>query len=265
VPSTAVEFDHVVKRYSGHLAVDDMSLVVHTGTVFGLLGPNGAGKTTTLRMLLNILEPDEGVIRLFGEPTTETHVTDRIGYLPEERGLYKKMTVRRVLRFLAQLKGVPPREADRRIDRWLERFGLRTAERDWGRAKVDELSRGMQQKVQFIATVLHEPDLVVLDEPFAGLDPVNAQVLKDTVLDLRAQGRTVILSTHVIDNAERMCDAVCIMARGRKILDGSMAEVKARYGGPPVERLVTVQPSLHEIFLQQVGAAGVEPGTSGQG
>jgi ABC-2 type transport system ATP-binding protein len=265
VSPTAVEFDHVVKRYSGHLAVDDMSLVVRTGTVFGLLGPNGAGKTTTIRMLLNILEPDEGVIRVFGEPSTESHVTDRIGYLPEERGLYKKMTVRRVLRFLAQLKGVPPREADRRIDAWLERFGLRTAERDWGRAKVDELSRGMQQKVQFIATILHEPDLVVLDEPFAGLDPVNAQVLKDTVLELRDQGRTVILSTHVIDNAERMCDAVCIMARGRKILDGPMAEVKARYGGAPVERVVTVQPSLHDIFLQQVGASGVEPGTSGQG
>lgn len=265
MPSIAVEFSHVVKRFAGHVAVRDLSLVVPTGTVYGLLGPNGAGKTTTIRMLLNIMVPDAGTIRVFGQPSTDTHVTDRIGYLPEERGLYKKMTVRRMLRFLAELKGVARREADRRIDGWLERFALRTAERDWGRARVDELSRGMQQKVQFIGTVIHEPDLVVLDEPFSGLDPVNAQVLKDTVGELRARGTTVILSTHIIDNAERMCDAVCIISRGDKILDGAVADVRTRFGGPPVERVVTVQPSLHEIFLQQVGAAGVETGMTGHG
>ena len=265
VPSPAVEFNHVVKRYAGHVAVRDLSLSVRAGTVYGLLGPNGAGKTTAIRMLLNIIAPDEGSIRIFGQPSTDGDVTDQIGYLPEERGLYKKMTVRRVLRFLAQLKGVPAREADRRIDIWLERFALRTADRDWGRAKVDELSRGMQQKVQFIATVLHDPQLVVLNEPFSGLDPVNAQALTDTVLELRARGRTVILSTHVIDNAERMCDAVGIIVNGSKILDGSMADVKAQYGGPPVERVITLQPSLHEIFLRQVGAADGEPGMSGHG
>jgi ABC-2 type transport system ATP-binding protein len=265
VSAPAVEFDRVVKRYATHVAVRELSLSIPAGTVFGLLGPNGAGKTTAIRMLLNIIAPDAGSIRVFGRPSTDGDVTDQIGYLPEDRGLYKKMTVRRVLRFLGQLKGLRAREADRRIDVWLERFSLRTADHDWGKAKVDELSRGMQQKVQFIATVLHHPQLVVLDEPFSGLDPVNAQVLKDTILELRSHGRTVILSTHIIENAERMCDAVCIIVNGTKILDGSIAEVKTRYGGPPVERIITVQPSLHEIFLQQVGAVGVEPGMSGQG
>src|SRR5690606_32938672 len=186
-------------------------LNVPCGTVYGLLGPNGAGKTTTIRMLLNIIAPDTGQILLFGQPNVERGVIDRVGYLPEERGLYRKMEVRRVLRFLAELKGVPARQADARIDEWLDRLTLRTAEKDWGRAKVDELSRGMQQKVQFIATMLHDPELVILDEPFSGLDPVNAQALKDTVLDLRRRGKTVIFSTHLMDQAERMCDAVCII------------------------------------------------------
>ncbi len=265
MPLPAVEFRHVVKRYDGHVAVRDLSLVVPAGTVYGLLGPNGAGKTTTIRMLLNIIAPDEGSITALGEPNTAPDLMDRVGYLPEERGLYKKMQVRRVLRFLAELKGVPARVADRRIDEWLDRLALRTPERDWGFAKVDELSRGMQQKVQFIATLLHDPDLVVLDEPFSGLDPVNAQALKDTVESLRARGKTVIFSTHIIENAEKMCDAVCIIAHGEKILDGTLAEVKTQYGGPPVERVVTEQASLYDIFLQQVGATGVESGVSGQG
>jgi ABC-2 type transport system ATP-binding protein len=227
----ALELSHITKRYDGHVALDDLSLTVPTGTVYGLLGPNGAGKTTTIRMVLNVIEPDSGTIRLFGRPTSAPGAIDQVGYLPEERGLYKKMQVRRVLRFLAELKGMNGREADRRIDEWLERFNLRTAERDWGNAKVDELSRGMQQKVQFIGTLLHDPDLVILDEPFSGLDPINADALKDTILQLRQRGRTVIFSTHQMDSAQQLCDAVCIIAGGRKVLDGDVAAVRATHGG----------------------------------
>jgi ABC-2 type transport system ATP-binding protein len=227
----AVEIDHVTKRFAEHVAVRDLSLTVPRGAVYGLLGPNGAGKTTTIRMVLNIIGPDEGSIRLFGQPFDASGVTDAVGYLPEERGLYKKMQVRRVLRFLAALKGVHGRTADQRIDRWLDRLGLRTAEKDWGEAKVDELSRGMQQKVQFIGALLHEPQLVILDEPFSGLDPINAQALKDIVVDLRREGRTVIFSTHLMENAERMCDSVCIIARGEKVLDGAITDVKSQHGG----------------------------------
>ncbi len=165
----AIDIRGVVKRYDEHVAVRDLSLQVPRGSVYGLLGPNGAGKTTTIRMILDIIAPDGGTIALFGKPNTTKGALDRVGYLPEERGLYKKMQVRRVLLFLAELKGIPTAEASRRIDTWLDRLSLRTAEKDWGEAKVDELSRGMQQKVQFIATLLHDPDLVVLDEPFSGL------------------------------------------------------------------------------------------------
>ena len=224
----ALEIRGVQKRYAEHVAVRDLSLAVPAGTVYGLLGPNGAGKTTTIRMILNVIAPDTGTITLLGKPNTDPSVLDRLGYLPEERGLYKKMRVRDVLRFLAELKGVARKDADRRIDEWLERMTLRTADKDWGKSKVDELSRGMQQKVQFIGTLLHDPELVILDEPFSGLDPINAQALKDTVVELRRRGKTVIFSTHLMDNAERLCDAVCIIARGQKVLDGSVAAVKER-------------------------------------
>jgi ABC-2 type transport system ATP-binding protein len=317
----ALEIRDVSKSYDGHVAVAGLSLAVPRGAVYGLLGPNGAGKTTTIRMILDIIEPDAGSIRLFGRSHKEGGVLDRLGYLPEERGLYKKMTVRDVLRFLAALKGVARRDADPRIDRWLDRLSLRTDEKDWGKAKVEELSRGMQQKVQFIGTLLHDPELVILDEPFSGLDPINAQALKDTVVDLKRQGRTVIFSTHLMDNAERLCDAVCIIAKGRKVLDGAVAAVKAENAGRTVvvaldgsagealapvfrdkalvarvddhsrwfeveltptgdsqvllervlatgvrvQRFERVQPSLHQIFLERVGATGVEEGMSGHG
>jgi ABC-2 type transport system ATP-binding protein len=315
-----VDIQNVVKRFAGHTAVRNVSLRVPKGVVYGLLGPNGAGKTTTIRMLLNIIAPDEGQISVFGRPNRTPGVTDRIGYLPEERGLYRKMQVRRLLRFLAELKGVPRKVADGRITHWMERLGLRTADKDWGKAKIDDLSRGMQQKVQFIGTLLHEPELVVLDEPFSGLDPINAQALKDTVVDLRRQGRTVIFSTHLMDNAERLCDAVCIIARGEVVLDGPLGEVKAEHGerhvalsiestnggvahilsdaslvrrvddsnryleiemadgadpqellrrvvaaGALVSRFELIQPSLHQIFLDRVGATGVEDGMTGHG
>jgi ABC-2 type transport system ATP-binding protein len=317
--SCLVDIQSVVKRYAGHTAVKNVSWRVPRGVVYGLLGPNGAGKTTTLRMLLNIIVPDEGRIEVFGIPSTASGLTDRIGYLPEERGLYRKMQVRRLLRFLAELKGVSRKVADLRIDHWMERLALRTPEKDWGTAKIDDLSRGMQQKVQFIGTLLHDPELLVLDEPFSGLDPINAQALKDTVVDLRRAGKTVIFSTHLMDNAERLCDAVCIIARGEVVLDGPLAEVKAQHGGrhvalalesgdgigeilgdrrlvkrvddsnryfeveladgadpqellrrvmaagAMVQRFELVQPSLHQIFLDRVGASGIEAGMTGHG
>ena len=317
----AIDIRNVVKRYDAHIAVNDLSLAVPRGSVYGLLGPNGAGKTTTIRMLLNIIVPDSGTITLLGSPHRTKGLTDRIGYLPEERGLYKKMQVRRVLRFLAELKGVPAREAERRIDEWLRRLDLKTPERDWGLAKVDELSRGMQQKAQFIGTLVHDPDLVILDEPFSGLDPINAQALKDAIVELKSRGKTIIFSTHLMDNAERLCDSVCISARGRKVLDGGVAEVRKAHSGRMValavegdsraglasvlgdrtlvarvddhnryyevelaggadaqqllrrvidtgvaiQRFELVLPSLHQIFLERVGARGVEEGMTGHG
>src|SRR4030081_2595935 len=226
----AIDIANVTKRYAEHTAVRDLTLRVPTGSVYGLLGPNGAGKTTTIRMILNIIAPDTGMIHIFGRPSNDPKITERLGYLPEERGLYRKMQVKRVLKFLAELKGVKGSEAEARIDDWLERLSLKTAEKDWGTAKIDELSRGMQQKVQFIGTLLHDPDLVILDEPFSGLDPVNAQALKDTIVDLKARGKTVISSTHLMDNAERLCDSVGIIAHGDKVLDGGVADVKAAHG-----------------------------------
>ena len=230
----AIEIRNVAKRYANHVAVRDLSLIVPRGSVYGLLGPNGAGKTTTIRMVLNIIAPDAGSIAVLGRPGGDRAAMDRVGYLPEERGLYPKMQVRRLLKFLAELKGIPGAEASRRIDEWLDRLALRTPDRDWGAAKVEELSRGMQQKVQFIGALLHDPDLVILDEPFSGLDPVNSQALKDTVVDLKRRGKTVVFSTHLMDSAERMCDAVCIIARGEKVLDDDVATVKANHGGSHV-------------------------------
>src|SRR5262249_9746816 len=178
----------------------------------------------------DIILPDSGSILLFGNPNTDRRILDRIGYLPEERGLYKKMQVRRVLMFLAELKGLDAKAAAHRIDEWMERFSLTTPDKDWGEAKAHELARAMQQKVQFISTLLHDPDLVILDEPFSGLDPINAQALKDAVVELKRRGKTVIFSTHVMENAERMCDSVCIIARGQKVVDGSVTDVRASGG-----------------------------------
>jgi ABC-2 type transport system ATP-binding protein len=258
MPSPAVEIREVVKRYEGHTAVSGLSLTVPTGAVYGILGPNGAGKTTTIRMVLDIIEPDEGSISVLGMPNSAPGAIDRVGYLPEERGLYRRMQVRRVLRFLAELKGLGRREADRRIDQWLERLGLRTAERDWGDAKVDDLSRGMQQKVQFIGALLHDPDLLILDEPFSGLDPINAQALQDIIIELRQQGKTIILCTHLMDNAERLCDSVCIIARGHEVVDGPVAQVKAEHGG----RRVTLE--LNDGTASSVAGVLADPSLVGR-
>jgi ABC-2 type transport system ATP-binding protein len=218
--------DRVTKRFAGHVAVDGLSLVVPPGVIYGLLGPNGAGKSTTIRMIMNIYVPDGGTVQLFGEPGGRDH-SARIGYLPEERGLYPKMRVLDVLLFLAEMKGMDRRTARPKASQWLERLGLG----DWAQRKVNELSKGMQQKVQFISTVLHDPDLLVMDEAFSGLDPVNSQILKDTVLELRGRGKTILFSTHIMEQAEKLCDHVCIIARGKKLVDGTLAEVKHTRGG----------------------------------
>src|SRR6185503_4648020 len=225
--SAAVELKSITKRYAGHTAVQDLTLTVPRVSIYGLLGPNGAGKTSTIRMILGIVRPDEGAISVLGDPGGGWAVNDRIGYLPEERGLYKKMKVLDHLLFLGQAKGMTRSAARVEALRWLDQVGLS----QWSGRKIDELSKGMQQKVQFIAAVQHHPQLVVLDEPFAGLDPVNSQVLKDTVRDLSRSGTTILFSTHVMEQAERLCDSVCIIARGKKILDGAVADVKRGHGG----------------------------------
>jgi ABC-2 type transport system ATP-binding protein len=228
--ASVVAVDGIGKRFAGHVAVADLSLRVPRGVVYGLLGPNGAGKTTTIRMIMNITIPDEGTIELFGDRRGGRHHSARIGYLPEERGLYRKMRVRDMLVFLAEAKGVSRTLGRAKADDWLRRLELS----EWGPRKVEELSKGMQQKVQFIGTMLHEPELLILDEPFAGLDPINQQVLKDIIVHLSRSGSTIIFSTHQMDVAEKICDHVCIIARGRKVLDGGLAEVKQVHGGTHV-------------------------------
>lgn len=223
--NSAVEIQSVCKTYGTTRAVDDLSLVVPTGSVYGFIGPNGSGKTTTLRMILRIIHPDSGVIRVLGEDATSGDAAnDRIGYLPEERGLYRKMLVGEVLEFYAGLKGV--RNAKGLITEWLERLQLK----DVAKKKVEAMSKGMAQKVQFIATVLHKPELVILDEPFSGLDPVNMDVLRDAILELRRSGTTVIFSTHDMDVAEKMCDFVFMIFKGQKVLDGTLSAIKEKYG-----------------------------------
>src|SRR5689334_18103126 len=210
--------DRVTKRFAGHVAVDALSLVVPPGVIYGLLGPNGAGKSTTIRMIMNIYVPDGGTVQVFGEPGGRDH-SARIGYLPEERGLYPKMRVLDVLLFLAEMKGADRGTARVKAPDWLERLGLG----DWAQRRVNEPSKGMQQKVQLISTVM--------DEAFSGLDPVNSQMLKDTVLELRGRGKTILFSTHIMEQAEKLCDNVCIIARGKKVVDGTLADVKRTHGG----------------------------------
>ncbi len=221
----AIILDRVTKRFDSLTAVSDLSLQVRQGSIFGLLGPNGAGKTTTLRMVLRVLIPDTGSIQVLGQPLSD-HAQDLMGYLPEERGLYLRMQVCKVLVFLAALKGVPEAEADRRARAWLERLEIG----NWADKKVSALSKGMQQKVQFVAAVLHRPPLVILDEPFTALDPVNAALIKDIMLELRDQGTTIILSTHRMEQVEMMCDAICLINQGRNILSGELRAIKQSYG-----------------------------------
>jgi ABC-2 type transport system ATP-binding protein len=220
--------DRVTKTFGkGVKAVNDLSLAVPQGSVYGFIGPNGSGKTTTLRMIMNILYPDSGEVRVFGEHLRGACI-DRIGYMPEERGLYKRMKVRELLRFYGELKS--GRRVNQAVDQWLERLDLA----DWGNKKLETLSKGMSQKVQFIATVVTRPDIVILDEPFSGLDPVNAEVIKDAVLDLQGQGTTVIFSTHDMNVAERMCDFIFMIHQGKKVLDGTLSAIQDEYGSDTI-------------------------------
>jgi len=221
-----VSADRITKRFAGHTAVRSLSLTVPGGGLHGLLGPNGAGKTTTIRMLLNIITPDEGRVVLFGSDRSGRELSERIGYLPEERGLYPKMKVLDQLAFLGEAKGLSRWDARKRAKVWLERLGLG----EWTLRKVSDLSKGMQQKVQFAGALQHEPELVILDEPFSGLDPVNSQVMRDIVVEQARAGRTLLFSTHIMEHAEKMCDSVVIIARGEKVVDGPLAQIKREFG-----------------------------------
>jgi ABC-2 type transport system ATP-binding protein len=221
----AIAIRGVTKYFGDYAAVADLTLAVPRGSVYGFIGPNGSGKTTTLRMTMNILFPDAGEIVVLGERTTAA-ARDRVSYLPEERGLYKRMKVGDQLRFFAELKNFSGRAADEAIDRWLAKVKLS----EWKRKKSSELSKGMQQKTQFVAAVLHDPDLLILDEPFSGLDPVSSELLIELVLELKASGKTIIFSTHQMEVAERVCDDICLINRSRKVLDGSIREVKRGFG-----------------------------------
>jgi ABC-2 type transport system ATP-binding protein len=311
----ALLLDGVSKHYASHTAVRDLSLTVPVGSIYGILGPNGAGKSTTLRMVMNIIARDGGRIEVLGRAPEADGTHRRVGYLPEERGLYRRMNVADVLVFFGRLKGMDRSAAKSAGDVWLERMGLA----EWRGARVDTLSKGMQQKVQFITTVMHGPELLILDEPQSGLDPVNQEVLRETILKTRADGGTVVLSTHNMDQAETLCDSVCIIAGGRKVLDGALGDVRRRYRGDryrlvldaetataadiartdrllatstarheaesavgswtmelnggsvrdllgrlvaldvAVEKFERISPTLHEIFIEQVGAAARTP------
>jgi ABC-2 type transport system ATP-binding protein len=220
----AIRLSSVSKSYGAHRAVDGLSISVPEGAIFGFIGPNGSGKTTTLRMLLHVIHPDEGTIEVLGR-TGRRAANDRIGYLPEERGLYKKLQVGRLLSYYGQLKGMSAGDARDAAKSWLARLGLA----EWHGRKVEALSKGMAQKVQFIASVLARPQLLVLDEPFSGLDPVNLEVLREAILALRREGTTVVFSTHDMAMAERMCDSICMIHEGRKVLDGTLASIQAEY------------------------------------
>jgi ABC-2 type transport system ATP-binding protein len=222
--SPAIELENVSKIFGKFPAVDSLSFRVPRGVVFGLLGPNGAGKTTTIRMIMNITAADSGEIRVLGSPMTR-ETQNRIGYLPEERGLYRKMKVIDHLLFLAAIKEVSREDARRRIADWADKLELKP----WLKKKVDELSKGMQQKVQFIATVIHDPEILILDEPFSGLDPINTAIIKDYLTDFRKQGKTIVFSTHVLEQAEKLCDEICLLARSKKILEGELRELKRRF------------------------------------
>ena len=221
----AIEIRGISKTFGTHTAVDDVSLDVPQGSIYGFIGPNGSGKTTTIRMIMNIILPDRGTVAVLGRQSTDA-ARDDVSYLPEERGLYKQMQVGRLLRYYGRLKGRSPADLEPAIGHWLDRLGLA----GWADKRVDQLSKGMAQKVQFIGAIVSKPTLLILDEPFSGLDPVNAEALKDAVLELRRQGTTVVFSTHDMGAAERLCDRIFMVFKGRKVLDGSLHDIQAQYG-----------------------------------
>lgn len=215
---------HIEKQYAGHKALTDVSIEVESGQIFGLLGPNGAGKTSLIRIINQITAPDSGEIYFNGEKLNQSHI-ERIGYLPEERGLYKKMEIGEQMIYLARLKGLSRAEAQRRLKIWFDKLGMET----WWNKKIEELSKGMQQKAQFVATVLHEPDLIILDEPFTGFDPVNAEMIKDEILEMNRKGATILFSTHRMESVEELCDSIALINLSHKILDGRIKSIKDAY------------------------------------
>jgi len=240
----AVELRGIRKTYDHFVAVDHLYLNIREGSVYGLLGPNGAGKTSTIRMMIGITLPDDGEVRLFGEPFHRGQL-DRIGYMPEERGLYKRMKVLDHLVFLGRLHNLKEHDARERALAWCERLQIS----DWTHKKVEELSKGMQQKVQFIATLLHGPDLIIMDEPFSGLDPANAVMLKDVLIERKKAGKTILFSTHSMEHAERLCDAICLIDHGRAVLEGDLKKIKARYGKNHVQMQYEGDPHLEHCDL----------------
>ena len=223
----SIEIQNISKSFSGFKAVDDLSLSVPKGSIYGFIGPNGSGKTTTIRMIMNIFYPDHGEILIDGEVKSGTNLRN-IGYLPEERGLYKKMKVRELLYFYGQLRRAS--NINQKIDHWLDKMNLR----EWENKKIETLSKGMSQKIQFIATILHEPEIIILDEPFSGLDPVNADIMKNIVLELKNSGKTIIFSTHDMGTAERMCDYIFMIYKGKKVLDGTLSGIQDKYGNDSI-------------------------------
>jgi ABC-2 type transport system ATP-binding protein len=221
----ALEIENVTKSFGDFYAVKNLSFKIPEGTIYSLLGPNGAGKTTTIRMVMNIIIPDDGSVKILDKKMDE-NMKKRVGYLPEERGLYPKMKVGELLLFLAELKGLHGQDARTKIDRWLKRLDLA----EWKFKKAEELSRGMQQKIQFIATVIHQPDLIILDEPFGGLDPVNTKLLKDIMLEMKKQGNTIIFSTHRMEQVEMISDNICLINKAEKVLEGNLNWIKQQYG-----------------------------------
>ncbi|UPZ36037.1 ABC transporter ATP-binding protein [Sphingobacterium sp. PCS056] len=251
-----LEIKNVVKDYASHRALDHVSLNIPRGKIFGLLGPNGAGKTSLIRIINQITGPDSGEIIFDGEPLAPKHI-GRIGYLPEERGLYKKMKIGEQILYLAQLKGLNKKEATDRINYWFEKLDILS----WWDKRVEDLSKGMQQKVQFIATVLHQPDLIILDEPFSGFDPVNANLIKDEIIELNKKGATIIFSTHRMESVEELCDHIALINRSKKILDGNINDIKNKYKNQTYkielqsladEKLIHIE-NLYELkYLEQI-------------
>ena len=225
-----LQLENVHKKFGDFTAVSDISFSIEKGSIYGLLGPNGAGKTTTLRMIMDMIAPDAGSIT-FSDNRHIRDFLDQIGYLPEERGLYRKMKVRDVILFIAELKGLYKQQALGEIERWLEKMQLS----EWANKRVDELSKGMAQKIQFITTVIHKPELIILDEPFSGLDPINMTLLKDMMLELRDSGSTIIFSTHVMEQVEKLCDRICLIHQGEVLLEGELRAVKRAFGKNSVE------------------------------
>ncbi len=215
---------NVSKSYGEVKAVDNLSLSIESGKIYGILGPNGAGKTTTIRMLLNIISPDSGEIFIEGKPFEES-MKDRIGYLPEERGLYRKMKVKDTLCFFAELKGMKPKDAQKAAKEWVEKIGLE----DWFERKIEELSKGMQQKIQFVSSIIHNPDIIIFDEPFSGLDPLNTEMLLDIMIEMKRKGSTILFSTHILEHAEKLVDSVTLIKKGKNVLSGTLEEIKNEF------------------------------------